>query len=444
MREEHLSFEELALVADGEGTLDAAGEAHLAHCDACRSDLALLRRLDDSWEEAAADDEGGHDPTRESVLEFAQRIQQEDEAARALLKDLLAENSGSFALGIERRGARYRTGGVVRVLCNAARAALGENALKALILADEAIEIARNLPDDLYPSGHVNMLRGNAWKERANALRLEASYPAALDAVDQAERAYRRLPLPEFYLAMCDYVRASVFARMDRFHEARAYARRSGETFLAFRDFERFRNARSIEAQVLFDNGAFVEAHNLYEELLTAAEADDDDVSASRFKVNLAAVEVELGMLDSASVRLSEAVRRCDELKLHVDGVHARWIVGKIPLRGGRPADAVPRLLASLADCRAIKLAGMETAVALDLAEAYALLGRPADVARICAEVIQAFVSRGQLTSAMTAFAFLRDSGLHGTVSAEDVRYVKRFVDRLDRQPKLLFAPPPR
>lgn len=176
----HLSFDDLARLADG-GPLDAAEETHLAQCDACRTDLVLLRRMDLSWsyESGEADaepdawDAGPADPfadaaaeetTRQHVLAFARRMADEDEAARLLLEPLVSGDTANFVLGIARRGARYQTGGVVRFLCAAAHEALEESPLKALILADEAIAIASLLRDASYPPGHVDVLRGNAWR----------------------------------------------------------------------------------------------------------------------------------------------------------------------------------------------------------------------------------------------------------------------------------------
>lgn len=448
----HLTFEELVLAVDGD-ELPAERDEHLSGCDVCRSELHLLQRMDAGWKDVDTGagwlDERGDASfeeealTRRSVVEFGRQISREDEEARDLLEPLLRASGGTYALGIARRGARYRTGGVVRTLCAAAREALSDNPLKALILADEAIAIADGLPEDAYPGSHVEVLRGNAWKERANALRFEGeSYHAALDAVDHAERAYRKSPLPEFYLAACDYVRATILFRMDRFDEALTHSRRAAATFLTFRDAQRYVHALSIEGNVLFDTARYEEARAVFERLFAAAETMGDVAGAAVFATNLAASEIEMGLTDSASARLMITLDVCRRRGLESQALRTRWILATIPLHSGRAVDAASELLAVFNECRTRNMIGMATGVALDLAEAYSLIPRPADVVPICTWMIQDFLARGQLTSAMTAFAFLRDAAAHGSLRTEDVRHVKRFVAQLERQPALLFLPP--
>jgi tetratricopeptide (TPR) repeat protein len=283
MTESHIPIDQLLRIADG--LSDASAEEHLARCAPCRDDLSTVRRFEASW--SSADETAPHesnDGGSETIIRtFEQRIRHEDEEARELLETLLAEQTGEYALGIGRRGVRYRTGGVVRLLCAASQQSLALNVLRATILADEPVDIAQALPEDLYPHSHVEILRGNAWKARANALRFEgSSFRSALDALDHAERAYRRLPSPEYYLATCDYVRATVYARMDQSDKARAFARQSGEAFLSFRDHERYGHARAVEGAALFDSGQFSEARDVFAELVTAAEASGDRSSQPR------------------------------------------------------------------------------------------------------------------------------------------------------------------
>lgn len=461
MTRDHLSFDELARIADGHEVSASASE-HLAACVTCRDELLLLRRMDASWNgdlamdsdsriarpadlelNADLDDAAAEETTRQFVIGFVQQISDEDEAARALLQPLIDSESGSFARGIARRGAKYRTAGVVRVLSAAAREQLMNKPLRALALADEAIEVASTLSEQAYPPGYVDSLRGGAWKERANALRFEGrSYEEALDAIDHAERAFQKTRVPEFSIAVCEYVKATILHRMDRSEEARELAIRAGRKFLAFGEFARYAHARSIEANVLFESSAFAEAKLLFEELVATAEALGDRLTVLGFKINLGATEVELGHFQQANETLIDALREAHDLHADTLALHARWMVLRIPLRTGRAEDAITHLKQLALECDAHGSAGMATGVALDLAEAYTLTGRPADVGRVCARVIDSFVSRGQLTSAMTAFAFLREAASMGMLTVDHIRYVRKFVERLDRRPDILFVPP--
>jgi hypothetical protein len=179
--------------------------------------------------------------------------------------------------------------------------------------------------------------------------------------------------------------------------------------------------------------------------------ASSSATSTHRFKIErgLGAAEVELGLYDDAARDLTEASRLCEEQSEHTEAVRARWLLARIPLRSGRHAEAAEALRQPLAESRQRGMLGMESGIALDLAEAYALMTRPADVARICASLVETFVSRGQLTSAMTAFAFLRDAASVGETSPEQIQHVRRScANRSDsrgccssRHPRTHFRP---
>ena len=59
--------------------------------------------------------------------------------------------------------------------------------------------------------------------------------------------------------------------------------------------------------------------------------------------------------------------------------------------------------------------------------------------------VVQTFMAAGKLTSALTALAYLKDAAAAATdtIPSGIFSYVRRFVERAERQPELLFVPPP-
>jgi hypothetical protein len=90
----------------------------------------------------------------------------------------------------------------------AANAACERDPLHALNLADTALQIAKSLNETEHYLGiKIHQLSGLACKERANALRYLGRFPAELDALDQAKRAYERAGANPWDLALLLYTR---------------------------------------------------------------------------------------------------------------------------------------------------------------------------------------------------------------------------------------------
>jgi hypothetical protein len=64
------------------------------------------------------------------------------------------------------------------------------------------------------------------------------------------------------------------------------------------------------------------------------------------------------------------------------------------------------------------------------------------EISQLCSHVIRYFRRSGKLRQALTAAAFLKEAAAHGSLRLETVQHVRSFVQRLERQPDLRFAPP--
>ncbi|HSN69743.1 MAG TPA: hypothetical protein VLV48_10885, partial [Thermoanaerobaculia bacterium] len=120
-------------------------------------------------------------------------------------------------------------------------------------IADLAIEVSETLDPRSYPAGMVARARGNAWKDRANALRLRGEFQDALWALDEAERHFQQQPIPEFDLATADYVRATILVETDRVSECLELAARAAQTFLDYGDAHRQILAKMTEAAACYN-----------------------------------------------------------------------------------------------------------------------------------------------------------------------------------------------
>jgi hypothetical protein len=436
---------EYILAGDGDDPGFAAIGRHLTECEECHTRFRGMTAFFDAltshdvWE--ASEGGLGSVAQERAVLEFAARCQQEYVEARAALGPLLAD-AVSFILERAELRPEYRTSGAVRVLSEAANAACERNPLHARNLADAAVAIAERLSTDDYPRDTVHTLRGLAWKERANALRFLAEYPAALDALDHAEREFFGLGQSAFELGNLAYIRASVLMYMDRLAEASRQASESARIFAAHGDTQGWMRARGVEAGVLFYRREFAEAAIVFDQLRAYAESREDAIGIARHLCNMAACFLELGDAMRATPLLLDARRTYVERGVRTELVATDWKLGVLARVSGRFDESIEQLRAAKDASEELALPEEAAHVTLDLIESLLLVNRTGEIASLCSEVMRYFRRSGRLRQALTAAAFLKEAAAQGSIRVETVQHVRSFVQRLERQPDLLFAPP--
>jgi tetratricopeptide (TPR) repeat protein len=442
----HYDDDELAQYAfDPEGVPDRETiEAHLRDCPSCTSQLAFIRTIDsglkdeESWD--IANSIGvGLDVSR--LVELAGRVDAEDAEAEALLTPLL-ESPLRFVWADIARKERYRSPGVVRVLCRAALAACEKHPLHALDLANAAVSIAEELPDDLYPSQAVFGLRGLAWKDRANALRYLGRYGEALVSLDEATAAYQKLRANALELAVVDFVRATVLMSGDQFEESLVSVRRCAPVFREYQEEARYRHARLLEASILFMMRDMRGARPILTDILDLAERHADRMLTARAAHNLGLVEMEMGDSSLAEKHLSTALALYTDLGVATEAIRTRWSLARLAAARGDFDDALRRFDAVRDEFRWQGIIVDEALVALDMADLLLTTGDPTTAGAIASELFGTFRKAGMMTSALTAIGFLNEAAAHGRLTPHLVRHVRGFLERIQRQPGLLFAPP--
>jgi tetratricopeptide (TPR) repeat protein len=442
---DHFTPDELARYTDDPSRVSNLFEleAHLGACASCRETVASIRAFDESlaseelWHFADELLEGG---LQQPLSELAERIESEDTAAERLLRPHLVSPFRFLWSNIHQKK-RYRTGGAVRVLARESAAVREEDPLHALNLADAAIAIAEALPDDHYPARGINHLRGLAWKERANACRYLGRFDGALDALDHAERAYRRLLQHDVELAIVQYVRATVLWKRQQLNEALALARESAAAFSRFRDHMRWVHAKLLEGSILGDLQVADAARDLFLELYEDAEAIADVSIRARIVNNLANAYLNLGDTGNASKHFLIALQLYEAIGLATEVTRVHWSIGVLALVAGNFSEARRRLAIAKDECDAQSMIADAALVGLDLAEALLALGRPAEVRRVAEDVLDRAQAAGMLPAALTAAAFLRECAEAGTLTAAAVRHVRGFLHRLEAEPLLAFEP---
>jgi hypothetical protein len=428
-----------------DGALGSEAETHLAECSECTVRLNGIRAfydalaMPDVWPEAGA---RGQDTRGAQLLAIAARIQEEYVNAAAGLAPFLGNAVAFIRERVERRD-EYRTAGAVRVLAEAANAACEREPIHARNLADAAVAIADALPAEDYPADSIRALRGLAWKERANALRYLAEYGAALDALEHAEREFEHFGARSFEAASVAYIRAVILTYTDRLDEATQQADLSASIFNEYGDTERAMRARSVQAGVLFYRHEYRAAAAIFEELLAFAESRKDVVEMARQSCNAAACMIELGDANGAGSRLDYAKETYVSLGMFTEVAAADWKLGVVSRIAGKLEESVSLLRAAKESCESFGMADEAANASLDLMESLLLLGREREIPSLCSEVMRYYRRAGKVQQALTAAAYLRAAASAGTIRVDSVRYVRRFVDALDRQPELVFAPPP-
>ncbi len=423
--------------------------AHLDECAACSAQYVDVQRFDDglssvdTWTQPR-NLRSTEDVTRGHLREIAWRLARETEEAERSLGQLVA-NPLPFIWKDVSRKRGFRTAGAVRVLCLAANSTCERDPLHALNLADAAVAIAMSFNEaEHYLGINVHQLLGHAWKERANALRYLGRFPSALDALDQAKRAYERADANPFDLAMLLYTRGIVLYRSARASEAEKCANEAAAIFAATGDRVRHLHARMLRATVRYSLQDLVGARDDYRALLARAKEECDDLLAARLSSAAARCELDLGDARSAEPALIDALRIFEREGMETEVARIRWALARVPLVDGRFAVAISQLRASRLECQQLGMANDDAYVALDLVEALVATGANLpEVQKVCRELFATFKAGGMVNEALTALAYLREATRARTITPGKVRHVRRFLNRLEDQPTLRFDPLP-
>jgi len=444
----HPTEDELALLAFDRSTLPNLREieTHLQECIECERALDAYRQLEsglhdrDSW--TLADQMTAITAHQETIRRLAAQIAREDEEAQRLLGDRLQAPTALAWLDVGNRQS-LQTGGVVRRLLAAAYQACTREPLEALTFAEQAIDIAERLPDDVYDGSLVYDLRGTAWKERANALRFLGRFDEALASLDRASEAYAHVPSSPLGPATVIFVRASILYERGRLPEALRLAETSERQFAHIGDRERQMRARHLQANIRFYLQEIGTAREMYREILAWAESRHDLTWIARESRTLAHCALECEDFAEAAQRFDTALRAFRELGETSEVTRTEAGIGRLLLATGRIDEATGYLAKVEERFRELGLLTDAALVALHAMDGWYVQGAMAEIAAKAAVLIDVFTAAGMLTSALQAFAYLKEAATSGRVTPAIIEHVRKFVSQVEREPQLLFAPPP-
>jgi tetratricopeptide (TPR) repeat protein len=443
MTPEHVSEDLLVEYADDPASHPEI-EGHLNGCADCWSAVVFYRTLNAELREEevwAGEEELRSERGQKELREFADRIAAEDAEARRVL-DRILDSPYRFARANILGKKRYRTGGVVRRLCEAVREEREREPLYAMELAQAAQAIAESLPEGYYPSNLVYELRGRTWKEYATICHDLGRYQAGIDALLRAERAYRHLVDPGAGLAAVNLSRAILLWKLQRYPEALPFVRSAAGEYARRRDITRYIEAQEVEAVILQRTGDHLRAREIYQRAFDAAYDLDDASMKARTARNLGINYRDSGDLGNASKYLLLALQLYEGLGYDLWTARTRWSIARLPLAAGNFREAENRLRIAIRDLEEKSLENDVADAKLDLAETLLMMGHSEEVESICSEVAVFYREAGLVTGALTAAMFLREAAAKRLLRRDHIAHVRAYLAAVREDPELLFAPP--
>ena len=414
-------------------------EAHLAACAECRAALEETRAFDAALREPETWLEAG--PAE--LQAFSLRADAEDAEAVQLLKDFESPDAAAnFVWENVARKPDYQTGGVARRLCQLANGMCERQPLYALSLAEAATKIAALLPDASYPRETIHELRGEAWKEQANAFRFLGRFADALKALDEAESECGKVPVESVGMVAVKYVRACVLYEQEQLDAAQALAAEAAAGALRLGEIDRFMRARHLQGEIFYERRQFGAAAAIFASILAYGEEHSNTVWIARESLTLGQCHIELRTLTEANRLLHRALRLFSDLEFAPEVARTGWAIARLLFVEGKTTEATYRLRTAIQELTRFEMLTDAAIAAVDLAEMLNVLGRQREIRNLLAGVVQTFTAAGKLTGALTALAYLKDAAAAGTITPSAFSYVRHFLARAEHQPDLLFAPP--
>src|SRR3954469_22899591 len=284
-------------------------EQHVAACADCRSTLDAIEAFDIALQDPVPWQMAESMPARReapaALLDHARAIAVADARARELLMPLV-DSAIRFRAARVDEDPRFYTLAAIRLLCKVANGMHERQPQFGLVLADTALNIADKLPANQQSQSAWCV--GTAWKERANALRYLGRFKEADEALDRAEEAFESDDhVKPFDLAIVQYVRATLYCKMERFEEAIALGQFAAETFHLYGDTTRYLSALLAEAAGYYSADRDREAVVLLGRIVSLARSSDEIGILARALSNAANSYTRLGDYDKASAYYADA-----------------------------------------------------------------------------------------------------------------------------------------
>ncbi|HEX6178766.1 MAG TPA: hypothetical protein VF057_10440 [Thermoanaerobaculia bacterium] len=425
---------------------DAFSDPHLAVCLACSDTLNSYRAIAEVLGEDAAWDlrDLRHEPVPETIASLramSARMATGDAAATALVDDLLKKARAQW-LAIATTDARYIDTAVVRALVAASEVAEKRSATESFDIAKVAVAIGENVAASSSDS-HASQALGAAWRQFGFAAFSAGDYNRAAEGISAARDAFEHCSVGEYELARVDILEALYLSVHERFTDAIAIARRAAKVFSAFGDLQRLASAQMGEAYALMLQLRFREALPILEGIERELGPHVDNDTRARVISNIALCEIELNQIAEGVTHNQIAAAIHEELGNATGAAHVRYQTASLLAAKGH-AEAKKRLRTVRDDFQRLGMLHLSVCAGLELAEVLLAEGAYAEAEQLCAAASQQFEESGlsNTTEVLTALMYLREAAQQRKATPRAARHVREYVQKLPREPQLLFAPP--
>lgn len=445
--ERHYDDETLIALLDktSEG---ASQDPHLSVCGQCLETLesyrAVSQVLGDDAVWSLRQLTTGPDPkTMANLRSFTAAAATETESG-AQLVDLLISQPRSTWSETVRHDLRYQTAAVVRQLVERSEIVIDTMPPDALEMARIGVEIGQLLGHDEYTSDVVRKALGAAWRQYGYTLFYIGEFNKALDASERARSLFEQCAVADYDLARVGIVRALVYGSLERYEEAQSIAVESARIFRAWGDRKRLASALSSEAHILILQDRYFEALPILEEVENDFKELMDSNARARVIGNIALCFAQTGRIADALQNYQIAAAIHEEMGTRTEAARIRYNVADLLATQGKFAEAQSRMRRIHDEFASLGMTYAAVCAGLGLAETLLVHGDAAEAEVLCRTAIEQFQRTGlaHTTQGLVALTFLREATVHRRATPEVVRHVRKFIERLPREPGLAFAAP--
>jgi len=335
----------------------------------------------------------------------------------------------------------WLTLGMVEALCSAARTELVRSPERSLHIAQLATTIAEALVES-YPRLIRVQVQAQAWKAMSNAHRLASRHPAALLALDVADRRIADEPALAHDRATLALARAITLREMDRTAEALLLLEGSREVFRNHRDLRQVAQCDLVIGMTHHRTGRFAEARQAFMRVIPVARAEDDLHTMAAAYNNLGRAAADAGDLNASVDALQQARSIFRELEMPTEIARTNWSIGVAQLSAARFDSAIGMLSEVRAELLKLGMPEEAGLAGVDLIEALLATNARAAARDLAVTIVEEFRNARLNERALQALSYLRETA--DVATAETAHQIGTYLRRLTNEPALLFVAPDR
>jgi tetratricopeptide (TPR) repeat protein len=380
-----------------------------------------------------------------SVRAQLEWLNEEASQGGALASELLARPIPEWERLVNQNRSYLRWGTLMSLL-DVAREALDRRPVEAEAIARFVCAHAEAVAPD--PENTFDLqLRGNAWKEVANALKVQKDYDGAADAIRRSVGILALDPLLVVDHANARFVQAHITHEQQHTDEAIIILQEAVTVFAEHAQPVRYLYAVELLAAIVFDQGRFGDAAHLFRVALSEAERLHDEREQARALNGIGQCSVHLGLLEDAAHFLTRAFLAFTTLKMDVDVARSIWGIARVAMRRGDLTGALDTLQGVYAQFLQTGLPFQAARVLVEISDV--IVKETADLAlarRLCATLRTTMGAYDAASEVRQALDYLWLTTEHVASPDEFARAlgpVREFVEHGLASPSTIFLPPP-